>query len=59
MSMSRKHFNLIANVIKFTVMPPDVRKHLVSAFVYELRGTNDLFDADRFRDACMPKENLT
>ena len=46
-SLQRRHFVLIADVLKLSAAPPDV----VRAFCARLRSTNSQFDAVKFIEA--------
>lgn len=50
MSMSRKHFEMIATVVREN--GGDQRAALADAFARELRAENSRFDRDRFIAAC-------
>ena len=48
MSMSRKHYEMIASVLALNTSRHAIIAGLVSKFVND----NPLFDEDKFRDAC-------
>lgn len=50
--MTRKHFKVIAEVIKEASVSDQQRKDLAYAMASELRQFNDHFDYNRFIEAC-------
>ena len=51
MTMTRQHFQLIADVVK-QIEDNDTRRDIAFKFVVELRRTNSAFNASRFLTAC-------
>lgn len=54
MTMTRKHFRMIADIVRNE--GGENREALATAFATELRGENPHFDRQRFLDACTPEE---
>lgn len=52
--MTRKHFQMIADILANPRLDPEVRSELVSEFVRMLSGLNPRFDSARFKEACQP-----
>jgi hypothetical protein len=52
MTLTRQHFQLIADVVKRTNVDDTTRKALAYDFAFELRRTNPKFDTNRFLVAC-------
>lgn len=50
--LTRKHFKVIAEVIKEASVSDQQRKDLAYAMASELRQFNDHFDYNRFIEAC-------
>lgn len=50
--MTRKDFELIANVLSVAQVSPNVRTHLTVLFANRLAGSNPAFDRARFIRAC-------
>ena len=49
--MTRKHFQMIANVVK-NIDDPNVRHAVAMDFALKLKGENPRFDISRFGGAC-------
>ena len=49
--MQRRHFELIASVIRYAAIDRNARDVLIEEFVSALRGTNGNFDVEKFRAA--------
>jgi hypothetical protein len=56
--MSRKHFQALADHIKFAVVTDQVRDQFITLAAEFCKSQNGRFDADRFRKACEPTEQL-
>ena len=52
MSMTRKHFEAIAEAVKLTDMHNDIKRELVSNMFANLKGFNKNFNQDTFEKAC-------
>lgn len=55
-TFSRRHYVLIASILADIDRQHVSRADVVRAFAKELKGTNPKFDAERFIDAAMGKE---
>ncbi len=55
MTMTRKHFEGIAEVIKCAKLHPEDRAHIVKRFCRFCEGVNIRFDSDKFTKACTPE----
>jgi hypothetical protein len=56
--MSRKDFNLIAEVIKAMNLDAETRRYVAEQFAARLSTTNARFDEFRFIMACTPGRNV-
>jgi hypothetical protein len=50
--MTKRHFNLIATIIRDLPFPPKTIRAVAWAFAKGLKGTNPAFNAERFIPAC-------
>jgi glycine cleavage system regulatory protein len=55
MTMTRKHFEGIAELIKGADLHPEDRAHIINRFCQFCKGVNFRFDADKFTEACTPE----
>jgi hypothetical protein len=53
-TMQRRHFELIAETIRYADLPDECRAQLTAEFARALKGTNEHFDGDKFVEACQP-----
>lgn len=51
--MTRKHFQMIAEVIRDTPMDRRTRTILIAEFRSRLREFNSAFNGERFEDVCL------
>jgi hypothetical protein len=49
--MTRAHYELIAETIRFANELPEVRRRMAGEFARALKATNGRFDAERFIEA--------
>lgn len=56
MTMTRQHFQLIADVIERAMLAPADKQHIAQRFATELAMTNHNFDRARFLKACDVEE---
>lgn len=50
--LQKRHFQMIANILREIDLSQDQRAQLARAFARELASTNPRFDKDRFLAAC-------
>lgn len=53
MTLSRQHFNFIAETLKNLDIPKEIKVKVSKEFADELRFTNPNFDKTRFLEACL------
>jgi hypothetical protein len=57
--MTRKHFEVMAEMVRDLTLSDEDREHLISTMCRTFKGINGRFDPDRFRAACMGQPVLT
>ena len=56
--MSKKHFKLIAEILKNNYENSEEYNKLITDFCFMCRGENSKFSIDKFKEAIMPQEIL-
>ena len=51
-NFQRRHYQFIADTIKFLNLPEDTIKQIAEEFTKALKGTNPNFQKTRFMEAC-------
>jgi len=59
MTMTKKHFESIAELIKGADLHPEDRAHIVKRFCRFCSGVNPRFNVDKFTEACTPKGDIS
>jgi len=57
-SVSRKHYNEAAQILRETAMPAETRSQLVARFVTMFADDNARFSPSRFREASEPASHF-
>ena len=56
-SMTRRHFTLIADTIRYMDLDSETRERVIKDMRLALGTTNSRFDGERFAEACRPAKD--